>query len=600
MSPLALSGPTVLALMGAVAIATVLAYLLRPPVRRIAVPSVVIWSKIGAARRRRRFGWRWWISLGLALVVGALLSLVLARPEIRSLGWAIQYDVLVLDDSPTLATRTADGGTRWSHAVARARALIRASGSAARFMVLDTMGYAGIPEYVSRDRALAALDRLAPVRHGTARMPDLGGAGARRPTVLVLTDGVAPLRVPRGCTVISVFEAAENAAVTGFEVRASERDPARFDAFVQIRNRGVTAHDVTLLVRDAQGGRVERTWRLAGEATHEEILDVSALRPGTLEARIAMSGDAFAADDGAFAVKPAGGGRRILLVSDGNPALADALRLLPGAKVSAVRPAGFQGPDGADVCVFDRYAPARAPACPALLFAAPRANWLPPATGAPGKAAVVRWREGDALVRSVAWRNLQLQRAALVDPPAGGAGAPEALVTARGTREGSLVSAGRAERPWIDVGFALQESNFGLSSGFPVFLAEAVQRLTAGDPVVRRPPGTVTIAPLDGDVVDGAGRAIRMAASAAGRTFVAEAPGVYEVRGGTRPGWVVVSEQDPAFGEVNRRAGPEASTGSGSYAFPRALPLQPWMFVLLAAALLSLLEWAMFTRRWTE
>ena len=30
------------------------------------------------------------------------------------------------------------------------------------------------------------------------------------------------------------------------------------------------------------------------------------------------------------------------------------------------------------------------------------------------------------------------------------------------------------------------------------------------------------------------------------------------------------------------------------------LPLQPWMFVLLAALLLALLEWAAFSRRWTE
>lgn len=599
MNPLALPGQTVLAIMVAVALATLLFYFLRPPARRQSVPSVLVWSKIGAARRRRRFGPRWWASLALSLLVGALLSLSLARPEIRSLGWAIQYNVLVLDDSPSLATRTGDGATRWSHAVARAEKLIRESGSAAQFMVLDTMGDAGIPEYVSRDGALAALRRLAPVRHGTARMPDLGAGAARRPTLLLLTDGVAPLRVPKICTVLSVFEPAENIAVTAFEVRASDRDPAHVDAFVQIRNHGTTAHDAKLSIRDAAGGLVERSWTIPGGTAHDDIVDVSGLRTGTLQARIAAAGDAFAADDVAYAVKPPGGGRRVLLVTDGNPALIDAIRALPGSRLTVIRPAAFADATDVDVCVFDRFAPQRPPACPSLLFSAPRASWLPRAVGAPGKAAVVRWNDADRLVRSVAWRNLELQRALLVEPTGQG-GEGETLVTAKGLVEGALVSVGRAERPWIDVGFALQDSNFGLSSGFPVFLAAAVARLTTGDAVVRRAPGTVPIAPLDGEVVDAAGRAVATAASAAGRTFVAEAPGVFEVRGGTRRGWVVVSEPDPAYGDVNRRGGTEPTAAEGAYALPRALPMQPWMFVLLAAVVLALLEWAAFSRRWTE
>ena len=598
--PSSLAAVGLVPLLAAVALAILFLYFLRPPARRLRVPGLLLWSRLGAGTRRRRHGLRWFVSLLLALSVGGALALVTLRPEIRALGWSTTRVVLVMDDSPSLAARTGDGGTRWDHAVRKARAVMSAVGEASEFIVLDTMGSAGVPTWLPRKRALERIAQLAPASHGAARLPPLPGGAVR---TVFITDEVAPIALPAGVLVESVYQPVANVAVSAFELRASERTPERIEAFVQIRNHGAAPQDVRLRIAptDAAGEAVERRWSIEPGGVHEDVVDVSMLRPGIVAARASANGDGYAQDDVAWAVIPAHSRRRVLLVGNGDPALTEALRLLPGVELRSVATAAFREPAAADFCVFDRFAPVLPPACPALHFRAPLTAWLPPATIAPGRATVTRWKDDDALASSIAWNDLQLDHVQLASVP-DDATAPATLVHARAGREGALVAASDQGARWIDVGFAVHDSNLAFASGFPVFLAESLRWLGAGPEVVHRNPGVVALAPLHGEVRDMAGRPVELRLSAAGTSFVSDRSGVYEVRDGKRIAYVVVNESDPDFGAINRRALRRSPPADGAVAVPMPLrlPMQPWMLALLGVLSVLVFEWMAFCRRWTE
>ena len=126
----------------------------------------------------------------------------------------------------------------------------------------------------------------------------------------------------------SVFEPADNVAITGLQARPFPADPTRYEAFVQVYNASPGPKRVRLTLRGgerfslAAGARDGR-----GRAGRRE-LRVSAFEGGILAAAASAPGDALPLDDLAFARVAAHRPRRILLVTNGNPRLEDSLRVL--------------------------------------------------------------------------------------------------------------------------------------------------------------------------------------------------------------------------------------------------------------------------------
>ena len=224
-SPLAAYG-----LLAAVALVILLLHLLKPRPLRAVVASTLLWASVLKRRSRRTARWRRLLSLLLSLGVGLSLALALSRPEVPALGLAGKRAVLVLDNSPSMAARTRDGRSRWLHALERARSL--ASGTAGQIMVLDTMGTAPVSGFLRPAEAAAVLERLAVGSYGAARLPLL--PQDRDLEVHLITDGVALADFPPGAHVDSVFEPADNVAVTGLQARPFPADPTRYEAFVQV------------------------------------------------------------------------------------------------------------------------------------------------------------------------------------------------------------------------------------------------------------------------------------------------------------------------------------------------------------------------------
>ena len=215
-----------------------------------------------------------------------------------------------------------------------------------------------------------------------------------------------------------------------------------------------------------------------------------------------------------------------------------------------------------------------------------------------GQAEVATWDQSHTLTAGVAWRDLRLESAQLADCGAiGGSGHGEA---ARGaSAAGALVVAGRARARWVAVGFALQDSNFPLQPGFPVFLGTALGWLTEGARVTSENLGRIEVPILNAQIRDSGDQRLAAVATPRGTLFEARRPGVYVASNGQQRLIVVANAIDPRLPQINHsRIGPEAANLRATNSPRRAWP-EPWIWLLGLAFVLLTVEWAAFSRRIT-
>lgn len=569
-------------LLAAIAVTIVLLHLLKPRAQRLVVASTLLWASLLRHRKQRDRRWRWWLSLALSLAIGASLGLALISWD-GFVGSGGARLAIVIDDSSSMGARTRDGRTRFAHALDEARKLIEAG--PARVLVMDTMGAAPLSGFVARPEALAILQALRVVDGGVAQLP---GALDDKVPLHVVTDGVAALAVPERAVVHSVFEPAQNVAVTALDVRALPTDPTRFEAFVQVFNASPGPVHTRVTLRAARGFALSQELDLQAGELVDATFDVSSVESGVLAAAALTRDDALALDDVAYALVPDHRVRQLVLVTRGDLRLEDCLRALPGWRVRTIAPAQYRDDLVADAFVFDGFAPARAPTAGALLFHAPAVQWLPGPVREAGLTGISDWAHGHPLTDGVDWADLRIRRVALRT-------ADQALVSAQ---SGAIVSTGQARAPWVSVGFTVHESNFALQPGFPVFVGNALSWLVDGEPAAVRGIGTVHLPLADAVVTDGSGHRVTARATPGGTVFEAARPDVYTAQAGARHLQIVASLQDPRVADINhsrlgeRAVQPVPKLSSASTG-------EAWVVMLLVAVALLLFEWFAYTRRVT-
>jgi Aerotolerance regulator N-terminal len=590
---LALTPAASLALLAGVAAAVLLLYLLKPSPRRLTVASTLIWRRVLRERKRVPDRLRWWVSFLLAGAIALAIALALARPEVAAVSGRAQRVVLVLDNSTTLAASTSDGKARWEHAVERARELVRAGGAGSRYLVADTQRSIASPRYQDAAAALATIARLRVVPGGTPAYPSVVRPGAVDLRAVLVTDGVAALAPPPGVETVSVFQIADNAGITAFDVRALPGDPRRHQAYVEVLNASPGAKRIELQIGGAGGKPLVRTLDLAGGATLGETFDVSRFEGGPLLASIAMAYDALPLDDVAYSFLPAKRPIRVGLVTAGNAALERSLRLLPRTQLSVMTPARFSARSGIDVWVFDRYAPAQPPGAPALLFRPSRTGWLPATGGQLHDTVVSTWVRGHPVTDSLSLRDVLAERALVIQATA----TAQVLATDAGQRP--LILASASGPRWVEVAFALEDSNLPLHAAFPVFLTNVLNWMTGEPLALEAGIGLVEIPLADAKVLDLQGEKM-VTRSVPGATLASvEQPGFLTAIAPDRRVRVAVNVTDPSVTAINasrlaeRPAAAPAPTSAGLVA------ASPWTLLLLLAALLLMLEWWAYNRRLT-
>lgn len=589
------SSPLAYAFLAAVSAVVFLLYRLRPSLPQLVVPSMLLWHRVLVGHKRPAVHWRWLLSLLLALGIALSIALALTRPEFPGLGAPSKRIVIILDNSPSMAARTRDGESRWQHAISRARSIAIAAGAGSQLMVADTMGFAEVSGFVDKEAAIAILSRLPAASFGTPRMPPLlleSGAAE----IHVLTDGVALTDFPGNANVHSMFEQADNVAVTAFEARPLSQDPTRYQAFVQVFNASPRKKQVRLAVRGGRKFEMVRELEIPAGGTADETFDVTGFEHGILRAEVAAQSDSFDADDAAYSMVDMHQPRRVLMVTPGDTMLEDAIRSLPGVKLATSTPSAYRASTAFDSYVFDRFAPTEPPPAGALLFRAPATSWLAATQNIVRNPAITHWDEGHPLTAGVSWSSLRLRRAIVTNA----VGAAFGIVSAKGVVEGDLVSVSDDAARWIHVGFALGDSNFQLHPGFVVFLGNALHWLTSETGTLTRDLGTVEVPLTDAAVSDQDGNPVVATRTVAGTSFQATRPGVYTVTGAGRRLQVICNVLDPNHAQINRsRLGNRETDWVQSDSSSNGWPTEPWIVLLVLGAVLLLADWAAFSRRIT-
>jgi hypothetical protein len=322
-----------------------------------------------------------------------------------------------------------------------------------------------------------------------------------------------------------------------------------------------------------------------------ETFEVSVFESGPLQASVSTQYDAFAADDVAYSYLPASKAIRVGLVTAGDSFLERSLRLLPRTQLRIVPARRVSARSGVDVWVFDRYAPAQPPGVPTLLFRPPHADWLPASDGDLGATAVTAWVRGHPVTDGLSLRDVLAEHALAIRA----GGRTQVLATDASRRP--LILASASGLRWVEVAFSLEDSNLPLQAGFPVFLSNVVDWMT-GEPLALKSGPALVQLPLTGaKVLDLQGHTVATREVAGATLVEVERPGLYTATARDRRVRLAVNVADPAVTAVNAsRLAPEPAA-PGLQA--RHWTVNPWLALLLAAALLLVLEWWTYNRRLT-
>ena len=559
---------------------------------RRAVPSLLLWRRAlekerpqSAVERLRRL-----VSLVVAVAIALLLALAPGRP-VGGDASPRAVITIVIDTSPSMASRTADGQTRFEHAKARARGIVAAAGPAARVRIADTAGRAAESAEENATDAVRRLDEVT-IWPGPDRLPRIDDEGR---DAIVITDGVRRRSWPAHATRVSVFEPAVNVGITAFDVRPVPSRPLAYEAYIEITNASPDRRRAELSIRDAKGVRVRRSIEVPAGESYRDALDVTGLARGEIRAAISTPDDAFAPDDEAVAYVAWDRPIRTLLVTDGHPSLEMALGLDPALDVTTVRPSAYAGDEGADVCVFDRFAPEREPVKPALLLRPPAAPWLSAIARTDGEVArpVVRtWDATQPVLRFVKGADIRIDRSARLGPARDATGV---RVIADAADTALVLTADRPVRRVL-VGFDLRDTDFPIQLGFPLFLRNAIVWLAGIREPLRAIPGTIGAPWPDAEIVTAAGATVPMRRVLDATIFDAAGPTVVFAR---RPGEtvpIVIDAADSARSNVN------ASEFDGPAPDDSVAPRgggELWPRMLMLAFVLVAVEWITFHRRVT-
>ncbi|MEM9190620.1 MAG: VWA domain-containing protein [Myxococcota bacterium] len=584
---------TVVAIGAGVLLVTVfLLYLLRRTPRSQLVSNVDFWlramerSKPRTLQATRIPFW----SLLFSLLIALLLLLVAAGPRF---GDGVRGTTVIVVSADQTMGAEEDGLRRADRAIEQAKAWVGRATSSGQVAViragirpsvlLPLTGDDADAEPALRD--FSTDDGPADLDAATALAEQViahsGGTGQ----ILIFADRAPGLRTEVPSVLIPVGATADTVAVTALATRRTPTAVGEYTVHVEVTSYAGSSATARLLVRDRevvifdQPLNLEPGQRLRfaaqgfssaqGEVT-AELQDIE----------IAGSTDALTSDDRHFAVAPALGRTRVLLVSPGNQYLEQVLAAHSALDVDLVDAGGLRSlsTDALlehDVLILDRVVPDEPLPHPGVfVIAAPGAQGIGAGEALNGPEVSATLASHPAL-GGVRLDTVQVLRARAVETAA------TDRVLCRSGRHSLITAREERGRRTVVSGFAFQESDLPGRIAFPLMMHHSIQWLRGTDSALpfAAHPGSPLRAANDQTVLDPEEEALVPRGGAIDDTREA---GIYHV--GER-----------AFAFAPPRGPIPAPAPSIA---PRGTDALPPLFVLLAAGLLFLMaaEWFLLHR----
>jgi hypothetical protein len=647
---------------GAAALA-VTAYIIKMRRRRFEVPFARLWQRVIQQREANALWkhLKRVVSLLVALVVlGALLFAAL-DPTLGGVDRKARSVVVLLDCSASMKTMDENGGSRIAAAKQRAKAILDGMGGGDMAMIMKVDGQATPMSRFSSDAAM--LDQIVDKLDASDTPADLPRAlgaaadalrGRTNPLLVLVSDGAYPqsqLAVVDGqknltsvdltgidTRYVNVGHDGENVGIVSFNVRRYIANKASYEVYIEVQNFGQKpAHrTLTLYNGDTVVSAGEADARL-DLAPGERARRIFERLPGGDDARLRAvlrpvdgegGSDKFALDDEAFALLPARKKQKVLMVTEDNLFLEGALLVYDNVDPLKVSPAEYAAnprlADDMDVVVFDDYTPDELPPPPtSLLFFHPTGPHSPIAVrGETSTPHITEIDENHPVLRWVTLSDVYMDKSNvfIIDPKLGESAlaysVSDPIIAAR--RDG--------KRKILAFGFSLpatgreSATDLPMRVAFPMLLVNALDWFAGdqSDLLTTYPTGQRQRVPLDGAVgaidaeVTGpldtrAEETVKVPVIDGLATFYGAHVGFYDVvaknRAGTPIAHISLAANLASTIESNIAPSPKLTLGGHELKEPEAFGIthsqKLWIYLLLLAAGLVVVEWVTYHRRIT-
>jgi hypothetical protein len=592
---LALTGWQVLLLCAATSLLVIWLFFLKLRYPRVSVASLLLWRRVledtqhrSLLERLRRL-----LSLLLTLTIALLIVLAFSQPNSDTLTGEPRNVVLILDTALSMAGATADGKTRWLHARARAQQIIESAGATDKFLLADTSGRISTRMTADREELLAALETMSPTAAAMA-LP------AVNPKVtwetIFISDGANWASLPAGVRLLSVFEPANNIAITGFNVDSSGPGLNVRTAHVEITSYSSQSADVMLTLSNESTPIIRRALTIDVGKTLLATVNLSSEVSGGIRAQIESAGDALALDDVAVDYVPPQREVQVTLVTSGNDYLETLLSLEPRVELRIIQPEMYRDESAVDIYVFDRFAPNTAPSRPALLFKPPGRAWLAGSDRNQALRAVVSrvtaWDESHPILKFVSFIDVDIRSARHLDF------ATEANIQiVAEAAQTPLIVTGEGLPHWVMVNFDFEESDFSVRPGFPIFMKNVIAWFVGESLTLRRRVGMVEVPLQQASIKSFDGESVAAKTNLGSTWFECLEPGLFVASSGDASIHVAVNLSSHGISDLNRSM--LAEQNSDATLNRRLLHRELWVYLLLISIVLITLEWWTYHRRIT-
>ena len=629
-----------LPIFGVAAAAVIGLYILKLRRRPVAVPFERLWARVLKDKEATSLFSRLKRLLSLLLQLAILAALVVALGDPRTAVEVVKGRTLVVLVDTSASMKAKEGGrTRLDLARDEVKKLVKGLGASDRMLVASMDAVVTPVSPLTSESG--ALDDAAGKLEATDCRADLTRGlrfaldtlrGTREPEIVVVSDG--GLGEPRDAlgpvklgdvklSYLPVGAGKRNLAITQFSVRRYPLDRARYEVMIEVQNLGDRAEDVELsLYGDdvlvdltklhlKQGERLPRFYPALGGASR------------TLEARLALAplpgpspkaeSDDLPADDRAYAVLPERRRTKVLAVTSGNTYLEAALLLDEYLDVTSITPdklATTLGAQRFDVAIVDGVGAALKPGLPTLYLDAREGGPLKVDAKKPLlEPSFETLERKHPILRWTALENVGIGVGTKLVPGEG-----DKVVGA--SSAGPLLVAGQRQgTKFVALGFDVRQSDFPLRIAWPVFLLNTINWFVEedGDYLSSFKTGEVwhVPAPLGAAsevaLVDPQQKEHRVPVEDGRAVFFGTRAGFYRLKkpqkAGESGGDVLFAANlvDPVESAIAPKTElvVDGKKGGEVAGFQVGVRRELWIYLLLAVAAISAIEWATYHRRVT-
>lgn len=602
-------------------------YILKLRRRVVAVPFSPLWESILRDKDATSLFSKLKRLLSLLLQLALLALLVLALGDPRAAESLIKgRTVVVLIDASASMQATDVAPSRIEVARDEVKKIVRGLGGADRMLVaqMDAM----VTPLGPMTGDTSALERELDAVRATDTRADFPRAlrfasdvlrGVDRGEIVVVSDGAlgeasdasGPVHLGDAkLSYVKVGAGSRNVGITQFSVRRYPLDKNRYEVMLELVNTGSAPEDVELQLL-GDGALVDLTkLRLKpGERLPRFYPQLSGASR-TLEAKLALVGgghDDLPADDHAYALLPERRRAKVLVVTPGNTYLEAALLLDEYLDVTDIPPAAYPASiakGGWDAVIFDGVTPAEMPRANALYLD-------PRGPGSPVKVAEELKSPGfdkidrkHPAVRFLALDDVNVAAGHKLVPQSG----DKVLGASDGGASPLLVAGTRAGFRFIAMGFDVRDSDLPLRTAWPLFVVDCINWFTDEDAQylstfrtgdVWRIPVAAGVAQATVKLPDGTTQSVPVHEGRA--VMLGEHAGFYELTSGDQTTSFAASLLDASESSIAPQDAPtvDGKAASAPDGFRVGVRREIWIYLLLAAALLTAIEWATYHRRMT-